>query len=114
MVREEATRSDWSFLLLPRKYFVQSWNVTTPSFCKEQQVIDLVAMKIITSARSEPVPNCPNWFPPKVYTAPSIDVHTVCHKPAAIPWILTPRRDETHVGFSSSSVLPCPHWTKIK
>lgn len=67
-----------------------------------------------TSAWSEPVPSCPNWFPPNAYTSPSADVQTVCHRPAATTSIRIPNKEDTQVGLSSSSVLPCPHFSKTR
>lgn len=67
-----------------------------------------------TSAWSQPVPNCPNWFPPNEYTAPSAEAQIVCHRPAATSSIRIPNKDDTHVGLSSSSVLPWPHLREQK
>jgi len=62
-----------------------------------------------TSAWSEPVPSCPNWFPPNAYTSPPLEMQTVCHNPAATASIWTVSNEDTQVGLNTSSVPPCPH-----
>lgn len=39
-------------------------------------------------------------------------MQTVCQSPAATLAIGIPNKEETQVGLSSSSVLPCPHYIK--